>query len=118
MSAVRSGVEQAILVTVGAAAMTRERAEAAVSELVKKGQMTGDEGRAAVERLVGKGRTEGAETTRGIVERIEGGLQGAFRELGVVTRAELEDLNLKLSELDHRIRLIEGRLDQDDAPVR
>jgi polyhydroxyalkanoate synthesis regulator phasin len=110
MSTVRSGVEQAILVTVGAAALTRERAEAAVQELVKRGQLTGDEGRAAVEKLVSKARAEGGEG-RGIVDRLEGGLQGALREVGVVTRGELEDIDLKLSEVDHRLRLIEERLD-------
>ena len=110
MSTVRSGVEQAILVTVGAAALTRERAEAAAQELVKRGQMTSDEGRAAVERLVSKARPDGGDA-RGLVDKLEGGLQGALREVGVVTRGELEDVDLKLSELDHRLRLIEERLD-------
>ena len=110
MSTVRSGVEQAILVTVGAAALTRERAEAAVQDLVKRGQLTSDEGRAAVERLVSRARAEGGDP-RGLVDKLEGGLQGALREVGVVTRGELEDIELKLSEVDHRLRLIEERLD-------
>ncbi len=115
MSTVRSGVEQAILVTVGAATLTRERAEAAVQDLVRRGQVTGEEGRAAVERLIGRGRSEAEGEGRGLVDRLEGGFQGALREVGVVTRGELEDLNLKLAEMDHRLRLIEGRLDGDDA---
>lgn len=110
MSTVRSGVEQAILVTVGAAALTRERAEAAVQDLVKRGQLTSDEGRAAVERLVNRARAEGGDP-RGLVDKLEGGLQGALREVGVVTRGELEDIELKLSEVDHRLRLIEERVD-------
>ena len=43
----------------------------------------------------------------GIVGRIEGGVQGVLREFGVVTRAELEDVQLRLMELEHRIALLE-----------
>lgn len=110
MTTMRSGVEQAILVAVGAAALTRERAEAAVQDLVKKGQLSGEEGKAALDRLLSRTRAEGGDA-RGIVDKLEGGVQGALREVGVVTRAELEDLNLKLSELDHRVGLVEARLD-------
>jgi polyhydroxyalkanoate synthesis regulator phasin len=39
MTTVRQSMEQAVLVSIGAAALTRERAEAAVNDLVRKGQM-------------------------------------------------------------------------------
>ena len=90
MTSVRESMEQAVLMSIGAAALTRERAEAAVDELVRKGQMGGDGSPAA-----------------GFVGRLEGGVQGVIRELGVVTRAELEDVQLRLMELEHRISLLE-----------
>ena len=39
----------------------------------------------------------------GLVGKLEGGVQGVLREFGVVTRAELEDVQLRLMELEHRI---------------
>jgi polyhydroxyalkanoate synthesis regulator phasin len=106
MTTVREGLEQAVLLSIGAAALTRERAEQAVAELVRKGQMGGEEGAAVVERLMARVRGEGT-THSGIVGRIEGGVQGVLREFGVVTRAELEDVQLRLMELEHRIGLLE-----------
>ena len=106
MSSVREGIEQAVLLSIGAAALTRERAEAAVAELVRKGQVGGDEGAAVVERLLARVRGEGPHGD-GLVGRLEGGVQGVLRELGVVTRAELEDVQLRLMELEHRIGLLE-----------
>ncbi len=104
---VREGIEQAILLSIGAASLTRERAEAAVAELVRKGQIGGDEGSAIVDRMMARVRGEGA-SGGGIVGRLEGGVQGVLREFGVITRAELEDVQLRLMELEHRISLLEG----------
>lgn len=106
MTTVREGMEQAVLLSIGAAALTRERAEAAVADLVRKGQLGGDEGKQTVERLMARVRGEGTPGA-GIVGRVEGGVQGLLRELGVVTRAELEDVQLRLMELEHRISLLE-----------
>ena len=106
MTSVRESMEQAVLVSIGAAALTRERAEAAAAELVRKGQMGGDEGKQVVERLMARVRGEGAQAS-GLVGRLEGGLQGVLRELGLVTHGELEDVQLRLMELEHRISLLE-----------
>lgn len=108
MTTVREGIEQAVLLSIGAASLTRERAEAAVAEMVRKGQMGGDEGRVVVDRLMARVRGDGASTTTaGLMGRLEGGMQGVLREFGVVTRAELEDVHLRLMELEHRISLLE-----------
>jgi hypothetical protein len=40
-------------------------------------------------------------------ERTGSGLSGLVRELGLVTRAELEDVELRLAQLEHRVRLLE-----------
>ena len=106
MTTVREGIEQAVLLSIGAASLTRERAETAVAELVRKGQVTGEEGAVVVDRLMARVRGEGT-VGAGIVGRIEGGVQGLLREFGVVTRAELEDVQLRLVELEHRIAVME-----------
>ena len=64
MTTVREGIEQAVLLSIGAAALTRERAEAAVAELVRKGQVGGEEGAVVVDRLMARVRGEGASTRR------------------------------------------------------
>lgn len=106
MTTVREGIEQAVLLSIGAAALTRERAEAAVAELVRKGQVGGEEGAVVVDRLMARVRGEGT-VGAGIMGKLEGGVQGVLREFGVVTRAELEDVQLRLMELEHRISLLE-----------
>jgi len=106
MTSVREGVEQAVLLSIGAASITREKAEAAVAELVRKGQVGGDEGKVIVERLMARVRGEGT-TASGLMGRLEDGVQGVLREFGVVTRGELEDVQLRLMELEHRISLLE-----------
>jgi len=113
MTTVREGVEQAVLMSIGAAALTRERAESAVAELVRKGQIGSEEGQAVVERLLTRVRGEGASVS-GLVGRVEGGLQGLLRELGVVARSELDEVQLRLMELEHRIKLLER--DAGEAP--
>ena len=45
MMSPREAVEQAIFVAVGAASLTRDRAQAIVDDLVRRGQMTDEEGR-------------------------------------------------------------------------
>ena len=56
---VREAVEQAIFVAVGAAALTRERAEAIVDDLVRRGQLGEEEGRLTVDHLMERARQAG-----------------------------------------------------------
>ncbi len=48
---------------------------------------------------------EACAATRG--ERAGAGLEGLFQQLGLVTRAELEELELRVAQLEHRLRLLE-----------
>jgi polyhydroxyalkanoate synthesis regulator phasin len=41
-------------------------------------------------------------------DRAAARLANVFRELGLVTRAELEDAELKIAQLEHRLRLLEN----------
>jgi polyhydroxyalkanoate synthesis regulator phasin len=41
-------------------------------------------------------------------ERAAARLAGIFREVGLVTREELDDAELKIAQLEHRLRLLEN----------
>lgn len=107
MISVREAIERTMLLSLGAASLTRERAEAVVDDFVRRGQLGGDEGRAIVDRLMARVRGEGASGA-GLLERLEGGVQGALREVGVASRADLAEIELRMDELEHRLRLLEG----------
>ena len=53
----------------------------------------------------------GTERAEGLVNDLaaRGGIEPAtvYRELGLVTRAEYEELELRLAQLEHRLRLLE-----------
>jgi polyhydroxyalkanoate synthesis regulator phasin len=102
-SSARELAEKLVLAGVGAVALTAERVDALVEELSARGGMRGEEARAVVEELVGRWRNE---TVR-LGERTGSGLAGVFRELGLVTRSELEELELRVAQLEHRLRLLE-----------
>ena len=40
-------------------------------------------------------------------DRVAARLAGVFREVGLVTRAELDEAQLKIAQLEHRLRLLE-----------
>jgi polyhydroxyalkanoate synthesis regulator phasin len=62
-----------------------------------------EEARSLVDELVGRWRNESIR----LGERTGSGLAGVFRELGLVTRAEHEELELRVAQLEHRLRLLE-----------
>ena len=45
-------------------------------------------------------------------ERASAGLSGVFREVGLVTRHEWEELELRLAQVEHRLRLVETPPDE------
>jgi polyhydroxyalkanoate synthesis regulator phasin len=100
----REIAEKFVLAGVGAVALTAERADALADELAARGGLGREEARALVEELVGRWRNESAR----LGERTGAGMAGLFRELGLVTRDELEELELRVAQLEHRLRLLEA----------
>ena len=41
--------------------------------------------------------------------------EGVFRQLGLVTREDFEELELRVAQLEHRLRLVEGRSASGDG---
>jgi polyhydroxyalkanoate synthesis regulator phasin len=60
--------------------------------------------RNVVEALVGWARDE----TGKVGERASDNMSALLRELGFVTQSEHEDLELRVAQLEHRIRLLES----------
>jgi polyhydroxyalkanoate synthesis regulator phasin len=103
----RELAEKLVLAGVGAVALTAERADALAEEVAARGGLGREEARSLVEELTGRWRSE---TVR-LSEKTGTGLAGLFREIGLVTRGELEELELRVAQLEHRLRLVE-RADQ------
>lgn len=99
----RSTAEELFLAGVGVVALTKDRTEELVDELVDRGKVSRDEARSIVDDVVGRWRGEALRVS----ERAGTTFSGLFRELGLVTRREYEELELRLAQLEHRLRLVE-----------
>ncbi len=64
----------------------------------------GSSARNVVEALVGWARDEGGRAS----ERASENVSALLRELGFVTQSQHEDLELRVAQLEHRIRLLES----------
>ena len=99
----RATEEELFLAGVGVVALTKERSEELVDELVGRGKVSRDDAREIVNEVTGRWR---GEATR-VSERASSTFAGLFREMGLVTRREYEELELRLAQLEHRLRLVE-----------
>ena len=98
----RGLAEQVLLGAVGAISLTAER-----------GGMRRDEARALVRDLASRWRGDAVR----VGERTGAGLQGALRQLGLVLREEHEELELRVAQLEHRLRLLENASPAATPPV-
>ena len=96
--AVRDLLERIALATVGAAALTAERADALADELADRGMVRRDEARALIGEMAGS-----------TLDRL-------FRELGLVTKDEVDELELRIAQLEHRLRLLEDPPERGSGP--
>jgi polyhydroxyalkanoate synthesis regulator phasin len=99
----RGLAEEALLAGVGAVALTKDRADELVQELVGKGKLTSDDARELVDEVTGRWRGEAVRMS----ERAGTTFASLFRELGLITRREYEELELRLAQVEHRLRLVE-----------
>jgi len=111
--AVRDLIERTFLAGMGAAALTKDRVQELVEDLVRRGQLSGDEGRDVVDRLVARSRDE----ARTMLKRADSSLQGAYRDLGISTKRELEDLDFRIRQLEMRVQLLEAAADAKEEPA-
>jgi polyhydroxyalkanoate synthesis regulator phasin len=104
---VRDITEKALLLAVGAAALTKDRVQAVVEDFVKRGKLSTEDGRELVDSLGVRGRDQAKAAFR----RLDVSLQGTYRDLGLATRRELEDIDFRLRQMEHRLSLLERQSD-------
>ena len=90
--------ERLVLAALGAVSTTGARAEELADLLAA---------RTATARSASGAGGPGRRDVGAIGDRAAAALASAFRELGLVTRDELEDLELRIAQLEHRLRLLE-----------
>ncbi len=96
-------VRRLLLALVGAVALTAERADELADALAAKGGMSRDEVRRWIDEATMRWRGDAMR----VGEKAGATVNGVLRELGLVTRDEWEELELRVAQLEHRIRLVE-----------
>ena|SRR5687768_6740219 len=102
-NAVLDALERFGLAALGAVAMTAERADALADDFAQAGGMRRDDARELIEQTTRRWRGEAVRAS----ERAGAGLEGLFKQLGLVSRADFEELELRVAQLEHRLRLVE-----------
>jgi polyhydroxyalkanoate synthesis regulator phasin len=101
----RSSVEQLLLALFGLVVLTGERADQLADELAEIGGVRKDEARAKLDELAGRWRGDLVRMRERTGETVE----KLARELGLVSREQYDELELRLAQLEHRLRLLENR---------
>jgi polyhydroxyalkanoate synthesis regulator phasin len=96
-------VRRLVLALVGAVALTAERADELADALAARGGMSRDEVRGWIDEATTRWRGDAMR----VGEKAGSTLNGALRELGLVTREEWDELELRVAQLEHRLRLVE-----------
>ena len=109
----RELAEKLGLAAVGAVALTAGRADALADELAERGGMTRDEARSLIEDAMTRWRGDATRLT----ERAGENLQSIFTQLGLVMRDEYEELELRVAQLEHRLRLLEQAPKEPGPPA-
>ncbi|TMJ95657.1 MAG: hypothetical protein E6G67_06435 [Actinobacteria bacterium] len=99
----RDFAERTLFSGIGVVVLTRDRLDELAAELERRSSMTRDEAAKLLEELIDRWRGEPAR----FGERASLNLSGVFRDLGLVTRREFEELDLRLAQVEHRLRLVE-----------
>jgi polyhydroxyalkanoate synthesis regulator phasin len=104
-SSLRETAERLGLAVLGAVALTAERADGLADELAAKGGIRRDEAREVIDQATRRWRGEAVR----MGEKAGAGLEGLFHQLGLMTRDDFEELELRVAQLEHRLRLVEEK---------
>jgi polyhydroxyalkanoate synthesis regulator phasin len=111
-ASVRELVERLALAGVGAVALSADRADQLARDLADRGDLRRDEVRQAIEEAMVRWRGDATRLT----ERAGESFQTLFDQLGLVTREAYDELELRVAQLEHRLRLAEGRIEEPKSP--
>ena len=96
-------VRRVALALVGAVALTAERADELADALAARGGMSRDEVRGWIDEATARWRGDAVR----VGEKAGATLNGVLHELGLVTRDEWDELELRVAQIEHRLRLVE-----------
>ena len=99
----RALLEQVVLAGLGAASMTKDRVDELIDSLAERGGINREDARSAINDVIARWRGDATRVT----ERAGTSLQGVLREMGLVLRSEHEELELRVAQLEHRLKLLE-----------
>ena len=91
----------------------RDVLERFAAELASAGNMRMEEARSLVDQLAHRWRGDAVRAG----ERMGQAADGVFHELGLVTRDDFVELELRVAQLEHRLRLLEGGGPSDGRPA-
>jgi len=100
-------LERLLLVGVGVVVLTAERIDELARDLAGHGELRRDEARETIEEAVVRWRGEATRLT----ERTGQNLQSFFDQLGLVPREAYDELELRVAQLEHRLRLAESQIE-------
>lgn len=109
----RDLIEKSILMTVGAAALTAEKAQQVIGEMVEKGKVSTDESRTMFDELMEKARKEGSE----VKGRFDKGVQRSLRDMGIAIQDDVTELKLKIEEFERRLDAVERVQATSEVPL-
>jgi polyhydroxyalkanoate synthesis regulator phasin len=101
----RERAERLLLAAVGAAALTGERADQLADELARKAGIRRDDALELIREVTDGWRREAGR----LGERTSDAAQRVVRDIGLVTREEFEELELRVAQVEHRLKLLERR---------
>jgi polyhydroxyalkanoate synthesis regulator phasin len=110
----RELLERLALAGVGAVTLTADRAEELARELTGRGELRRAEARQTIEEAMARWRGDATRLT----ERAGTSLQSMFDQLGLVSRDAHDELELRVAQLEHRLRLVESRVESPPPPAR
>jgi polyhydroxyalkanoate synthesis regulator phasin len=99
----REHAERLVLAALGAVALTTDRIDELADELAHKAGIRREEAAELIREVTDGWRREAGR----LGERTTDAAQRVVRDLGLVTHEELEDLELRVAQVEHRLRLLE-----------
>lgn len=92
-------IRKSLLLGLGAAALTKERAEALIDELVRKGELSQKDRPEALEELLDWAEEE----ERSLQQKVKEALTQVVSELNLPTKDDIRQLERRLERLEQRL---------------
>lgn len=98
-------LEKGIYSTLGMFLFMQEQANEVVNDLIDRGRLGPEEGRRFMDDFSKRLERDGRE----VREKIDASVQDSLRDAGLITKSDIDQIKLTLSEIDDRLTMIEGK---------